>query len=54
MARRSKGIGLRRRLSRQGEYDYDKDRLSDINKARRLGEEYHKELKRQGEDNFNK
>ena len=41
---RSKGIMTSRRRSGKGEYNCYKDRQSDIDKAKRQGEEYHKEV----------
>ena len=35
-------------------YDYNKDRQSDIDEAKRRGEEYHGEVNRRGEENCNK
>ena len=35
-------------------YDCNKDRQSDIDEAKRLGEEYQREVNRRGEENCNK
>ena len=35
-------------------YDCNKDRQSDIDEAKRRGEEYHREVNRRGEENCNK
>ena len=35
-------------------YDCNKDRQSDIDEAKRQGEEYHREVNRRGEENCNK
>ena len=51
LTRISKGIRTRRRQSGKGEDDCKKNRQSDINEANRQGEEYHKEVKIQGEEN---
>ena len=67
--KRSKGIRTSRRRSGKGEdncykigkviltrrrYDCNKDRKSDIDEAKRRGEEYHREVNRRGEENCNK
>ena len=41
-------ISMRRR------YDCNKDRQSDIDEAKRRGEEYHRDVNRRGEENCNK
>ena len=44
--KRSKGIRTTRRRSGKGEDNYYKDRQSDIDEAKRRGEEYHREVNR--------
>ena len=46
-------IKISKVISTRQRYDYDKDRKSDIDKAKRQGEEDHEEVKRRGEENFN-
>ena len=41
-------------ISTRGRYNCNKDRQSDTDEAKRRGEEYHREVNRLGEENFNK
>ena len=41
-------------ISKRRRYDCNKDRNSDIDEAKRRGEEYHREVNRLGEENCNK
>ena len=41
-------------ISTRQRYDCNKDRQSDIDEAKRLGEEYNREVNRRGEENHNK
>ena len=41
-------------ISTRRRYDYNKDRKSDIDEAKRRGEEYHWMVNRRGEENCNK
>ena len=52
--KRSKVIRTSRRRSGKGENNCYKDRRSDIDKAKRLGEDDYCEVKRRGEENCNK
>ena len=41
-------------ISTRRKYDCNKERQSDIDEAKRQGEEYHREVNRRGEENCNK
>ena len=41
-------------ISTRRRYDCNKDRQSDIDEAKRRGEEYHRAVYRRGEENYNK
>ena len=41
-------------ISTRQRYNCNKDRQSDIEKAKRRGEQYHREVNRRGEENRNK
>ena len=52
--KRSKGIRTSRRRSGKGEDNCCNGRRSDIDEAKRRGEEYHREVNILGEENCNK